>query len=71
MNALALDDDSKDSLWITTDPDFKGWAETIAVMGNLTQAVVYDTPVDEALATAQAEAETLVKTYEGEDALAE
>lgn len=40
-------------------------------MGNLTQAVVYDTPVDEALATAQAEAETLVKTYEGEDALAE
>ncbi len=71
LNALALDDDSKDSLWITTDPDFKGWAETIAVMGNLTQAVVYDTPVDEALATAQAEAETLVKTYEGEDALAE
>lgn len=71
LSALALDDDSKDSLWITTDPDFKGWAEAIATMGNLTQAVVYDTPIEDALAAAQAEAEALVKTYEGEDALAE
>lgn len=71
VSALTPDSDSKDSLWITTDPDFLGWAETIGVMGNLTQAVVFDTPMEEALATAQADAEALVKTYEGEDALAE
>lgn len=71
LSALALDDTSKDSLWITTDPDFQGWGETVTSMGNLKQAVVYDTPIEDALATAQAEVEALVKTYEGEDALAE
>lgn len=71
LSALALDDNSKDSLWITTDPDFKGWGETVTAMGNLKQAVVYDTPIEDALAATQAEVEALVKTYEGEDALAE
>lgn len=71
LSALALDDNSKENLWITTHPDFQGWAETVTVMGNLKQAVVYDTSVEDALAAAQAEVEALVKTYEGEDALAE
>jgi multiple sugar transport system substrate-binding protein len=71
LSALALDDNSQDSLWITTDPNFKGWSETVTEMGNLKQSVVYDTPIDEALATAQANVEALVKTYEGDDALAE
>ncbi len=71
LSALALDDTSKDSLWITTDPDFQGWGEAVTAMGNLKQAVVYDTPIEDALAATQAEVEALVKTYEGEDALAE
>lgn len=71
LNALALDETSKDSLWITTDPDFAGWGETVTAIGNMTQAVVYDTPIEDAMATTQAEVEALVKTYAGEDALAE
>jgi multiple sugar transport system substrate-binding protein len=71
LSALALDNTSKDSLWITTDPDFAGWSETVTAMGNLKQAVVYDTSIEEALASTQAEVEALVTTYAGEDALAE
>ncbi|MBE5845328.1 MAG: extracellular solute-binding protein [Butyrivibrio sp.] len=71
LSALALDSTSKDSIWIITDPDFKGWAEMIGTIGTLAESVIYDTPIDEALEAAQAEAEELVKTYEGEDALAQ
>lgn len=71
LSALALDNNSKENLWITTHPDFQGWGETVTAMGNLKQAVVYDTSIEDALAAAQAEVEALVKTYEGEDALAQ
>ena len=46
-------------------------SEAVTAMGNLKQAVVYDTPIEDALAATQAEVEALVKTYEGDDALAE
>lgn len=71
LSALALDDTSKESLWITTDPDFTGWSETVTAMGNLKQAVVYDTPIEEAMTATQAEIEAIVTTYEGADALAQ
>ena len=35
----------------------------------MTQAVVFDTPIDEAMAQAQEDAEKAVTTYEGADAL--
>ena len=71
LAALTLDDNSKDSIWITTSPEFKGWGDLVTVIGNMTQAVVYDTPIDEAMAQAQEDAEKAVTTYEGADALAE
>jgi multiple sugar transport system substrate-binding protein len=71
LSALALDDSSKDSIWIITDPDFQGWAEMIGTIGTLTESVIYDTPIDDALAAAQEEAEGIVKTYMGDDALAQ
>lgn len=70
LQALDMDETSKESIWITTDPNFKGWGEIVTIMGNCAQAVVYDTPIEEALATAQADAEKIVLQYEGEDALA-
>ena len=66
---LNLDDNSKDSIWITTSPEFKGWGDLVTVIGNMTQAVVFDTPIDEAMAQAQEDAEKAVTTYEGADAL--
>lgn len=71
LSALALDDNSNDSIWIVTDPDFPGWAETIGVVATLTESVVYDTPVDEAMKTAQEACEEIVRNYSGADALAE
>ncbi len=70
LQALDMDESSKESIWITTDPDFKGWGEIVTVIGNMTQAVVYDTPIEDAMAQAQADAEKIVIQYEGEDALA-
>ena len=69
LAALNLDDNSKDSIWITTSPEFKGWGDLVTVIGNMTQAVVFDTPIDEAMAQAQEDAEKAVTTYEGADAL--
>lgn len=63
LGELALDNDSNDSLWSITDPDFAGWAEAIGVIGTMTESVVYGTPVEEAMAIAQQEAEALVETY--------
>lgn len=70
LSALNLDNNSKESIWITTSPEFKGWSELVTIIGNMTQSVVYDTPIEEAMAQAQADAEKAVVTYEGEDALA-
>ena len=36
----------------------------------MTESVVFDTPIDEAMATAQETCEEIVKNYAGEDALA-
>ena len=69
LAALNLDDNSKDSIWITTSPEFKGWGDLVTVIGNMTQAVVFDTLIDEAMAQAQEDAEKAVTTYEGADAL--
>lgn len=71
LAALALDDDSNESIWIVTDPDFPGWAETIGVVSTLTESVVFDTPIEEAMATAQQSCEEIVRNYCGEDMLAE
>lgn len=71
LSALALDDNANESIWIVTDPDFPGWAETIGAVGTLTESVVFDTPIDEAMATAQETCEEIVRNYVGEDALAE
>lgn len=71
LAALSLDDNSNDSIWIVTDPDFPGWAETIGVVATLTESVVFDTPISEAMDTAQETCEEIVKNYVGDDALAE
>lgn len=71
LQALSLDDNSNESIWITTDPDFQGWADAIGAVGTMTEAVVYDTPVEEAMETAQETLESAVTTYYGEDALAQ
>lgn len=70
LAALSLDDNSNESIWIVTDPEFPGWAETIGVVSTMTESVVFDTPIDEAMATAQETCEEIVKNYVGEDALA-
>lgn len=67
---LSLDDNSNDSIWIGTDPDFPGWAETVGVVSTLTQSVIFDTPIDEAMDTAQKSCEDIVTKYCGDDALA-
>lgn len=69
LAALNLDDNSKDSIWITTSPDFPGWGDLVAVIGNMTQAVVFDTSIEDAMAQAQVDAEKAVVTYSGEEAL--
>ena len=69
LAALNLDDNSKESIWIVTSPDFSGWSEVVTVVGDMAQAVIYGTSIDEALAQAQADAEKLVKQYAGEEAL--
>lgn len=71
LAALALADDSNESIWIVTDPDFPGWAETIGVVSTLTESVVFDTPIEDAMATAQESCEEIVRNYCGADALAE
>lgn len=70
LQALSLDDNSNESIWITTDPDFQGWADAIGAVGTMTESVVYDTSIDEAMQTAQETLEAAVKTYYGDDALA-
>ena len=70
LNYFTLDDNSNESIWIVTDPEFPGWAETIGVVSTMTESVVFDTPIDEAMATAQETCEEIVKNYAGEDALA-
>ncbi len=69
LAALNLDDNSKESIWITTSPEFKGWSELVGIIGNMSQAIVFDTPIDDAMAQAQADAEKAVITNEGEGAL--
>ncbi len=69
LAALSLDDNSNESIWIVTDPEFPGWAETIGVVSTMTESVVFDTPIDEAMATAQETCEEIVKNYAGDDAL--
>ncbi|MGF7142258.1 multiple sugar transport system substrate-binding protein [Anaerotaenia torta] len=69
LAALNLDDNSKESIWITTSPEFKGWSELVGIIGNMSQAIVFDTPIDQAMAQAQADAEKAVITNEGEGAL--
>lgn len=69
LQALSLDDNSNDSIWITTDPDFQGWADAIGAVGTMTESVVYDTPIEEAMETAQETLESAVTTYYGEGAL--
>lgn len=56
--------------WITTSPEFKGWGDLVTIIGNMTQAVVFDTTVEDAMTQAQEDAEKAVTTYEGADALA-
>ncbi|MFR8337301.1 MAG: hypothetical protein ACLVAW_11825 [Eisenbergiella massiliensis] len=69
MKDLLLNLDDKGFYLITTSPEFKGWGDLVTVIGNMTQAVVFDTPIDEAMAQAQEDAEKAVTTYEGADAL--
>lgn len=68
--ALSLDDNSNESIWIVTDPEFPGWAETIGVVSTMTESVVFDTPIEDAMATAQETCEEIVRNYAGDDALA-
>lgn len=70
LAALSLDDNSNESIWIVTDPEFPGWAETIGVVSTMTESVVFDTPIEDAMATAQETCEEIVKNYAGDDALA-
>lgn len=70
LAALSLDDNSNDSIWIGTDPDFPGWAETVGVVSTLTESVIFDTPIEDAMNTAQQSCEDLVTKYCGDDALA-
>lgn len=42
----------------------------VTIIGNMTQAVVFDTTVEDAMTQAQEDAEKAVTTYEGADALA-
>ena len=37
LAALSLDDNSNESIWIVTDPEFPGWAETIGVVSTMTE----------------------------------
>jgi len=69
LTALNLDDNSKESIWIVTSPDFSGWGEVVTIVGDTAQAIIYGSSIDDALAQAQADAEKLVKQYAGEDAL--
>lgn len=70
LAALSLDDNSNESIWIVTDPEFPGWAETIGVVSTMTESVVFDTPIEDAMATAQETCEEIVRNYAGDDALA-
>lgn len=63
LAALSLDDNSNDSIWIVTDPDFPGWAECIGVVSTMTESVVFGTSIDEAMATAQETCEEIVSRY--------
>ena len=69
LAALSLNDNSKESIWIVTSPDFSGWAEVVTVVGDMSQAVIYGTSIDDAIVQAQENAEKIVKQYVGEDAL--
>lgn len=70
LAALNLDDNSKDSIWITTSPEFRDGA-TLVIRNRKYDAGLsyFDTPIDEAMAQAQEDAEKAVTTYEGADAL--
>ena len=70
LAALSLDDNSNESIWIVTDPEFPAWAETIGVVSTMTESVVFDTPIEDAMATAQETCEEIVRNYAGDDALA-
>jgi len=70
LKALNLDDNSKESIWIGTTPEFKGWSDVLATIGSMSEAVIYGTPIEEAMQTAQEAVEKAVIDYEGADKLA-
>ena len=69
LAATKLDDNSSDAIWMGCSPSFPSTGDVMTIIGTMSEQVVYGTPIEEAMATAQNDLEALVVQYMGEDGL--